>query len=74
VSRTILKRAALAVLVANFLFSVCFVTVIGIVVERNPHDVWLAIERYDASHDMLPDWLWNGGIPFNHLHSHGRER
>lgn len=72
-SRTILKRAALTVLVANFLFSVCFWTLTGIVVSRNPHDVWLTLERYDASHDMLPDWLWNHGIPFNHLRFHGRE-
>jgi hypothetical protein len=21
--------------------------------------------RYDAGHDILPDWIWNGGIPGN---------
>ena len=27
--------------------------------------------RYDAGHDVLPDWLWNGGIPGNPYHDVG---
>lgn len=27
--------------------------------------------RYDAGHDVLPDWLWDGGIPGNPYHDVG---
>jgi hypothetical protein len=33
-------------------------------------NVWLAAERYDHYHDVIPDWLWNGGLPFNHYGRH----